>query len=219
MLMSEVGDQAEREYGARFSVKRAQLVKFADYIQKLAFNRDLRAFLVWNAYMTGVTTSLGPYAWPTTIPVRKMLGVTKLTDEQLLGDVVSLAPLSDYGFEANDYDERKMFVKGRHDIFGRTFTFLTTPETAANTYRWIYYRRAPTLTAFDAANDANLILPEEFHQTLMVDGIGALADKATWGEKTPEEVLLPFLQPFWESIAATQPWEGKSTEDFSQGQP
>lgn len=218
MLMSEVGDQAEREYGARFSVKRAQLVKFADYIQKLAFNRDLRAFLVWNAYVTGVTSSLGPYAWPTTIPVRKMVGVTKLTDEQLLGDAMRLQ-WSDYGFDLNDFDERRMFEKGRHDIFGRTFTFLTTPETAASTYRWIYYRRAPTLTGFDTTNDANLILPEEFHQTTLVDGIGALADKATWGDKTPEEVLLPFLQPFWDFIASTTPWEGKSTEDYSQGQP
>ncbi len=218
MTVDEIVTQAEREYGARFSVKKAQIVKFADYLQKIAFNKDLDAFLQWSVYMTIVPASLGPYAFPTVPPCRKLVGVTRLTDDQLLGDALRFT-LSDCGLDLNDYDERRMFEKGRIDAIARTFKFLTTPDSAANTYRWIYYRRAPTITGFDSANDANLLIGEEFHQTLMVDGIGALCDKATWGGKTPEEVLLPFLEPYWESLVEQSTGKGKDSGGLSQGQP
>lgn len=218
MTLDEIVTQAEREYGARFSVKRAQIVKFADQIQKIAFNRDLDVFIQYAVYMTGLTTSLGPYAFPTVPPCRKLIGVTSVTDEQLLGDAMRFS-ISDYGVDLNGYDERRMFVKGRVDAIARTFTFLVAPETTANFYRWIYYRRAPTITGTDTANDANLLIAEEFHQTLMVDGIGALCDKATWGGKTPEEILLPFLEPYWEMLVEQSIGQGKDSGGISQGQP
>jgi len=218
VTLDEIVSQAEREYGALFSVKRAQIVKFADYIQKIAFNRDLDVFLVWDAFVTGLTTSLGPYPWPTTIPVRNMLGVTRVTDLQLLGNNQRVGT-TDYGMTLNDFNERNMYEAGRQDVFAKTFTFTVEPITEANFYRWIYYRRAPTILGTTVDDDASLLIDEEFHQTLMVDGIGALCDKATWGGKTPEEVLNPYLMPYWESLVQGTIGKGKDSDGISIGQP
>jgi hypothetical protein len=293
MTLTEIVDLCEKEYGNRFQVKRSDVIKLLDQIQKIAFNRDMAAFLQWGVYLTvyrtidfistgytsavsgdiglpvvGVTSGatgtlisydnterrwvvnvssgtfavneqvnitggtgegqlvaadaelgyIGPYAFPTTIPVRKLLGLTKVTDRQYFGDRMGTDEAYDYGLLLNYFDERKEFAAGRIDIFGRTFTFIEPPVTDAETYRWIYYRRAPTITGTDSANEANLLIPEEFHFTSLVQGVGALSDNLTYGDKTPEEVLEPYLQPFWTTITELSTGIGENSLGLSEGQ-
>jgi hypothetical protein len=219
MTLTEIVDLCEKEYGNRFQVKRADVIKLLDQIQKIAFNRDLAAFLVWNSYVTGIIAGTkGPYAFPTVPPVRKLLGVTKVSDRQYFGDRMGTDEAYDYGLLLNYFDERKEYMPGRVDIFARTFTFIEEPETAANTYRWIYFRRAPTITGTDSTNEANLLIPEEFHFTSLVQGVGALSDNLTYGDKTPEEVLEPYLQPFWTSVTELSTGIGEGSLGLSEGQ-
>lgn len=293
MTLTEIVDLCEKEYGNRFQVKRADVIKLLDQIQKIAFNRDLQAFLQWSVYLTvyrtiefissgytsavtadigrtcvGVTSGatgtiisydnttriwvvnvssgnfrvneqvnitagtgegqliaadaelgyIGPYAFPTSTPVRKLLGLTKVTDRQYFGDRVGNDSAYDYGLLLNYFDERREFTPGRIDIFARTFTFIETPETDDDTYRWIYYRRAPTITGTDSANEANLYIPEEFHFTSLVQGVGALCDNLTYGDKTPEEVLEPYLSPFWTAVTELTTGMGEGSLGLSEGQ-
>lgn len=286
MTLAEIIDLAVAEYGTRYQLTAQQLLQHVDRIQKIAFNRDLDAFLYWENYLTvlseltlsasgytpAVTADIGktvtngsvsgtlryfnnttrkwavetsgsfpagaaltitggagagtlsssgvyygPYSWPSDPPVRKMLGLTRVTDAQLWNNP-SLAEAYDYGERLNDYDPRRFIIPARKYDLERTNTFVYEPATDANTYRWVYYRRAPTISS--EADDDKLLIPEEFHHTLIYQGVIALADNALYGDKQPQELLEPYLAPFWESMQQNYTPDGSDSANFtSEGQP
>jgi hypothetical protein len=172
--------------------------------------------------------SKGPYSWATLTPsfgsltpftanagVRKMLGVTTATDSQLYGQT-DLALLNDYNFILGTYDKRAIFqIVTKYDM-QKVIFFVDTPDTTANLYRWVYYIRPPTLGL--VTDDNNVLIPSEFHQTVMVEGAQALADRSTYGDRTPEQVLAQIIQPFWDMNAQGYTPDGANNNMTSEGQ-
>lgn len=163
------------------------------------------------------TVYLGPYDYPDN--ARKIIGVTQYTDAELARSLFDDRSPNDpsrsnfdYGIRISDVDRRRMFEERRLDIPARTFTFIFAPDTEKD-YRWVYYRRAPTIETAD--DDDNLLIPEEYHHTLIVEGVQALAANALQGELAPEQVLKPFLVPYWQN--QEEPYDGHN--QTSTGQP
>lgn len=215
MTITEIITLAEQAYGARYQINQTTLLQYLDTVQKLAFTKDLMAFQYWGAYMT-INAGVGPYSFPTAVPVRKMIGVTAVTDTEIFGEPARyLADNDDYGLDLQLSNERRFYEPGRIDPFARTFTFINEPSTASNYYRWVYYRRPGNITAL---NSTTLIIPEEYHHTVCLQGVLALADNAVNGEKpmTPEAILKPYLEGFWSDMRDLSNPLGKDTW-FNEG--
>jgi hypothetical protein len=144
-------------------------------------------------------TYKGPYDFPTSPLCRKLVGLTKATDAQLFA-VSPTTTGDDYGF-TDEYNPERIWEKVRVSLFGtgRTLTFVDTPSTSA-VYRWVYYIRPPVIAGVTAADDANLRIPLEYHWQTFYQAVIALCDNATYGEKQPLEVILPYLEPFWDAL-------------------
>src|SRR5688572_1939257 len=70
----------------------------------------------------------GPYTYPTTVPVRKLWGVTAETDLRIFGaDTTEQYPMDDFDFVPLTYDPTKLFQMGRKDDIGTAFTFINEP--------------------------------------------------------------------------------------------
>jgi hypothetical protein len=141
---------------------------------------------------------------------RLVQGVTSLTDQQMLypksqwpGYVSSLPGqgVDDYGFFGNyvtSFDnDRYTWITGRINNLTNTFTFLSDPSETANTYRLVYYKNAPEIT--DEDDDTNYIIPDINRQSLVMNGIGVLAENALYGGD-PIQAMQPLLNMFWASI-------------------
>jgi hypothetical protein len=313
MTVSEIVSLIKGEYGNRFQLKEAQIVRYLDTLQKIAFTRDLNAFLVWDQYQpiwkqfefqaagyvpaipsdigkvvfqsappatgilrsynnatrkwvvevtlaeffdglavaitsgtgTGtlilsgaVTTALGLYPYPNDPLCRKLKGITQATDPQLFTFGYGLGAGDPFGygstsFYTNNYDNldyglaingsanpRTMWEAIRDDVVRRGFHFVNTPIEGNNSlYRVVYWRRPPTISGIDAPQDANLIIPEEFHWSLAYQGTIALCDNATYGDKIPDEVLRPYMEPFWDAMEQLYSGRGSGYTQTSEGQP
>lgn len=162
-------------------------------------------------------TYKGPYSYPSSPLVRKMLGITKATDAQLFAVETTLTG-DDYGFVTQTNLE-KIWERGRHAVRGpsRTFTFIEAPSMT-DVYRWVYYMRPPVIAS--ATDDANFWIQAEHHWSTFYQSVIALADNATYGDKQPDELLLPYMQPWWEFMRAQHaPMGGIYDSGISEGQP
>jgi hypothetical protein len=296
MTLVEMVTAVQGAFGARFQVSNALVLQYLDTVQKVAFNRDMKAFLWTQDYLTvyqdvvlsssgytsfvaadvgrtltgttgtgtiisynnalftvqvsttgatftgAITTSggtgagtfssqsvsEGPYSWASLAPtlgsltpftspagVRRMLGVTSATDIEIYGQNPTVLT-RDYGFMYPVFDERAAFEVVRKYDMQKALYFINTPSTTANTYRWVYYIRPPTIGL--TTDDANVLIPAEFHQTCMVEGAQALADRAVYGDKTPEQALAEILTPFWDMMAQAYTPDGTNNNFTSDGQ-
>jgi hypothetical protein len=174
-------------------------------------------------------TAKGPYSWaglapsmgsltPFTQPagVRRMLGVTRVTDAELFGTQPP-SGLTDYGFSPPRVGDRFLLENVRKYDMQRALTFIDTPDTTANAYRWVYYIRPPLINAKTAADDANLLIPPEFHETVVKEGVALLADRSVYGERTPEQVLEQVLTPFWNAMQQPYTAMGENDNMRSEG--
>ena len=82
-------------------------------------------------------------------------------------------------------------------------------------WRVVYYMRPRDLR--NVNDNARVLIPTEFHQTLMVQGAILLSDKEIWGSPAGREVINAVLMPFWEAMTGSA--ESGNGEDYvSQGQ-
>jgi len=203
MTVSEILNLAIGEFGTRYNLQVSDALRLLNQIQAMAFDADLQAFMVSDQFVTVSTGVKGPYNFPTTPPVRRFVGVTAYTQSQLMQTGKSFIDL-DYGLiiGTSPVDSRNMFEDILIDIFGKAFTFNTTPSDTADTYRMVYYRRAPSIRS--ATDDANLLIPTEYHHSLCVQGIGALADYSIYGTKNGRlRIQEDMIKPFWDSLNTT----------------
>ncbi len=101
--------------------------------------------LIATSAQTGYT---GSYAYPTTIPVRKLWGVTGEPDTRIFGsDTTTQFPMNDFDFVPRTFDPKQLFKPARWDDIGQTYTFIDSPALPAADviYRWVYWRAAPTI--------------------------------------------------------------------------
>ncbi len=294
MTLQEIVTAVQGAFGSRFQHSTSLILQYLNTVQQVAFNRDMKAFMWWNDYLTvyqdvvlsssgytsfvagdvgkiltdgsvtgtiisfnnslytvqvsttgtftgSITTgsgtgagtfasqavSKGPYSWASLSPsfgsltpytglggVRRMLGITKATEAQIY--TPSNITLSfDYNFIATVFDDRAMFENVHKYDMQKCLFFIDAPNTTANTYRWAYYLRPPTIGL--ATDDANVLIPPEFHQTVMVEGAQAIADRSTYGDRTPEQVLAQILVPFWDSMAQAYTPNGANNNFTSEG--
>lgn len=160
----------------------------------------------------------GPYSVPTTPPVRKYLGLTKLTDRQILG-IDPILPSTDYGYVRDTGDPRGSFVAGKVDPIAMTFTFPADPDPTANTYRHVYFREGPTLAG--DTDDANFLIPARYHMTSVVPGLVKIANHPTFEEALAFSLIEPYLKDYWEDMRqAYAPMSGEADKtQISEGQP
>lgn len=171
--------------------------------------------------------SKGPYSWAGLVPilgsltpfttsggVRRMIGVTRLTDQQLFGTSPPRA-LTDYGFSINQMNDKYFLENVRKYDMQKALTFIDTPDSTANTYRWLYFIRPPTIAAL--TDDANLLIGPEFHETVIKEGVGILCDRTTYGDKAPESVLEIVLTPFWNAMQQPYQAMGDNANQTSEG--
>jgi hypothetical protein len=181
------------------------------------------------AAIASQAVSKGPYSWagvqpsfgsltPFTNPAgfRRVLGVTRRTDAEIFGTVVP-RELTDYGFSPLKDADRYLLENVRKYDVQRVLSFIEEPDTAANTYRWVGYIRPPLINNDAAADDANLLIPSEFHETVVKEGVGLLADRTTYGDRVPEQVLADILGPYWEAMQQPYTAMGKNADMTSEG--
>lgn len=300
MTLREIVAAVQGAFGARFQNSKTLVLQYLNTIQQIAFNRDLKAFLWWNNYLTiyqdvvlsssgftpfvagdvtktisdgtvtgtiisfnndlytvqvntsgtfsgALTTptgtgrgtfssqavSKGPYSWAGLTPgfgsltpytagaytaaggVRRMLGITRATESELYTPN-SFALTLDYNFTAVAFDERSILVNVHKYDMQRVIFFIDTPDTTPGAYRWVYYIRPPTIGL--ETDDVNVLIPPEYHQTVLVEGAGLLADRSTYGDKTPEQVIAQVLEAFWGGTLQTYTPNGANNNFTSEGQ-
>lgn len=172
--------------------------------------------------------SKGPYSWADLAPssgsltpytadagVRRMLGVTSVTDEQLLKSRGQLL-VEDYGFSYGFADDRHIYENVRKNDIQRHITFIDEPLEDANTYRWVYYIRPPAI-ASKTTDDPNLLIPEEFHQSVIIEGVARLCDRTTYGDQAPEQFLAEIIKPFWDMMSQQYAGMGENSGFTSEG--
>lgn len=165
---------------------------------------------------------LGPYDFPS--DARKVLGVEKYTDAQLYqdpeyylaGDRADPANDPDYIEPAGGVDLRRRYLPAKRDRLGRTLTLIYDPDREGE-HRWHYYRSAPDILTEEDGD--NLLIPEEYHHSLIVQGVQALAHNALYGEMAPVKVLEPLLKPYWEAMGDSYDPNGYAANQTSEGQP
>lgn len=173
--------------------------------------------------------SKGPYSWAGLVPalgsltaytttggVRRMLGLTRLTDQALFGTRLP-RNLTDYGFNPVTLNDKFFLENVRKYDVQQALKFIETPDATANAYRWLYYIRPPVIAGALAADNANLLIPSEYHETVIKAGVGVLADRTTYGDQAPEQALEPILTPFWNAMQ--QPFQamGDNANMTSEG--
>jgi hypothetical protein len=140
---------------------------------------------------------VGPYAFPTDPPVRKMWGVTSVTDRAIFGvDPVYIADADDYGAVLDTYMDSRLLKPGRADDLGETFTFANSPSHA-NTYRWVYWRDAPDIA--DTSSDSSFLIPDRYHFNF-VQACVKCARMTINGEPFSRADVEADLGPWWDSL-------------------
>lgn len=161
----------------------------------------------------------GPYDYPTTVPVRKMWGITTLTDAKIFGvDATYLSDLDDYGSPLPDaqtwYNDRRFFVKARTDRLADTITLIQSPNTT-DTYRWVYFRYPETITDLDA-DDAKLLIPDRYHMQFVQLCIRAANVPTEDGKLTRADVT-ELLYDFWDYLKENYTPMGRYSTEINQG--
>lgn len=155
---------------------------------------------------------LGPYDAPTDPACRKIWGVTTETDGRIFGTAedVALFPMDDFDFEGRLFSPRNFFRAGREDNVSKTFTFAGAPSPAA-TYRWVYWRDAPTISPDDAADDETTILIPAAYHMHYVNACIKLAQLNLSGEDVDPKVIGAFFQPWWNTLSRPYTPMGRNT--------
>lgn len=221
MTLAEIQSIVQGAEGVRYQFSPNRLLAYLNQIQQTAYAKDLEAFLDWSQTVTLTqtvpgTADKGPYAFPS--GCRKIMGITRATDADLFG-VETSNTTYDYGLYVGQYDPSRKWERIRQDRTGstRTITFIETPDLTA-TYRWVFYRRAPTIVSW--ADDGNLRIPAEYHHDIVVQGLLALCNTALYGQESPQAVLAPYLEPYWEEMRTLNtPMGGENDYGISEGTP
>lgn len=153
--------------------------------------------LIAAAAQTGYT---GSYAYPTTIPVRKLWGVTAEPDTRIFGsDTTATFPMNDFDFVPQTFNPKALLKPGRKDDIGQTFTFIDSPAlpSTTNSYRWVYWRNPPTITG--TTDETQLIIPAAYHMNL-VNATIKLAQLSLNGEDVDPKVIQAIFQPWWNTL-------------------
>lgn len=159
----------------------------------------------------GVTPYLGPYAAPEDPPCRKIWGVTTETDGRIFGTDDSLQfPMDDFDFQGRLFNPKAFFKPGREDNVAKTFTFAQAP-TMGVSYRWVYWREAPTIATTDEADDeTKILIPPSYHMNF-VNACIKLAQLNLAGEDVDPDAIRAFFKPWWDTLTRPYTPMGKAT--------
>jgi hypothetical protein len=161
---------------------------------------------------------IGPYSFPTDPPVRKMWGVTGVTDRAIFGvDPVYIADADDYGAILDTYMDSRLLKPGRVDDIGETFTFANGPSHSSE-FRWVYWRGAPDITGIATEDDADLLIPSRYHFNY-VQACIKCARMTINGESFSREDVEADLGPWWESLRKPYTPNGKARKLTSNKSP
>lgn len=157
----------------------------------------------------------GPYAWPTTPPVRKMIGLTTMTEAQMQGEEYTYTDeRNDYGIYWNSINDRHIYKKDIPKIFDRTTTFVSAPNRT-DAYRWVYFFKPYTITSL-ANHDSYLLIPEEHHDDL-VQACIEHADITTEDGKTTKDNIEAHFAGFWDDLRKSYQPKGSASNQTSKG--
>lgn len=160
----------------------------------------------------------GPYAFPTSPPVRKMVGITTFSDPRLFGTQYTyLSERDDYGVILPEYDERKFYSPARIDRFAQTYTFISAPslDSDTTTYRWVYFRGADDITDLDA-DDANLMVEDLFHMEF-VQACIAMGKVGTEDGSFDRSTIEKYFWGWWNRLRKNYTPMGKMSNQTNEG--
>src|SRR4051812_24677218 len=87
MILTDMVSAVQGAFGARFQNSTALVLQYFDTVQKVAFNRDLKAFQWWNDYLTVYTDVVLSSSGYTSFVVAD-IGKT-LTNGSVTGTIIS----------------------------------------------------------------------------------------------------------------------------------
>jgi len=193
------------EYGQRNQITPGMALALLNQVQQIAFNRDLSAFLE-SSYLIDFTgqTQGSPIAYPSGAAgdvrpaCRRMLGVT------LHGESVARGwePLSVGQYHS--WSPAEMYVPDVACDDIRRVLRIPDRMWGRDDLRMVYYYKPPSIASY--LDDQSLWIPEEFHHTLCVQVVGALAEYSIYGAAaggrmvTQSTALAPMLGEFWASM-------------------
>lgn len=146
------------------------------------------------------TGYVGPYTYPTAVPVRKLWGVTAETDLRIYGaDTTEQYPMNDFDFIPAKFDPKKLFQPGRKNDIDATFTFISEPALPASevVYRWVYWRNPPTIS--DTSTASTFVIPAAYHMNFVNAAI-KLAQLSINGEDVDPQVIRAIYKPWWDTL-------------------
>jgi hypothetical protein len=198
------------QYGQRYQLNASMILSHISTMQELAFSKNCRPFLKWDEEITLVADSVdatkmskGAYDFPA--DCRQVVGVTRKTEAQLLGAYGQVGSIVDY--EETTTSTNEVFDAARFNQIKRTFAFAEYPN-ANDTYRLIYYIRPEILVS--QTDNSKVILPREWHDSVLIEGAMLLCDRDNYGGKNKMEIVKTVLEPFWDAMNQTTNEENKN---------
>ena len=182
--------------------------------------------------------SNGPYRMPDNRfgnpPFRKLVGVTSLTDAEVMGVPPSTAfnGFDDYGIFLSGGSGRSKFYPYRYNAEKQEIMLVSSnaPEittttglygasgTVINTskLRWVYYVNPPPVTSI--SDESSIVLPERYRHEILYKGITLLANEATYGDAmTLRQIIEPLCERFWEDMRYQYQQYGRDSDYISEG--
>lgn len=172
---------------------------------------------------------LGPYAFPASPPVRKMTGVSNVSDGQIFGEPfnfvlpygteqqnnnLSLRTRDDYGLIFSQYNQRNFYIPARIDNFAKTLTLINRPALKI-TPRWVYFRAPEKIT--DILNDDDKVLiPETYHMN-WVQCLIECAQVTTKNQMFTREHVEGHFAEWWETLKQDWTPNGKDSNQVNEG--
>jgi hypothetical protein len=153
--------------------------------------------LIATAAQTGY---VGPYSYPTTVPVRKLWGVTAEPDTRIFGsDTTTQFPMNDFDFVPRTYNPKQIFKPARWSDIDGTYTFIDAPAlpSTTNSYRWVYWRNPEAITG--TSDNSKVLIPAAYH-IHFINAIIKLAQLSINGEDVDPKVMEAIFKPWWNTL-------------------
>ncbi len=209
MTLAEMVYLVQDEYGSRNQLDERTVLLYLSNIQEMAYDRDDTAFVYRDHHFLPDPDPHFVYPYPGSgdgdePACRKIVGLTTLNNAQLLNAWYNAEP-----------GVRGRYIPIQLQPAMRTFT-LMQPLPPGDAYRLFYYIRPRAFRGVQ--DDERVLIPEEFHHSLLVQGAGQLARYHLQGEAVHRDQLARLFQPFWDSMVSAMSQQNRAGS-YSMGQP
>jgi len=184
MKLWQIVNQIYGAYGQRFQIPATRILRLVSMTQRIAFNRDCRAFEK-RARLAPIVGEETAYRFPADCRrIKAVLNVSDIWIDDFTREITVLSPVSSNLEVAYYRQPEELTCKGDAGMDG-IFKDGTSTEKAG---------------LFTETDEAKVIVPDEWRWQVLVQLAAALCDTENYGDKTPQSIAEQYLAEFWEDM-------------------